>query len=324
MVQEQPAPRPVRNDVMQPAGEVLVMRHHRLQLGSHRQYYEWSKSGLWPFFMRIGARVVGEWKVIYPDGSPPPTDHEDGWRLARYAGMDHWRDTRGGQALGGNGPMADRYREAIRNRDRYLLGEDDVLFLTDGGMAPGGPYYLPGLDERYELASEGEDRLEDAPHPVRLDVAQPGDELVAFRRHKIEKGSFDRFHAPLPDAAWPFLDKIGARPIGEWRRFYPEPPAGARDTLRQGSDRRRREHDRGRAEYDEAVTMTRYASYEHWHATRNPVAIGGDGPDYRAAMDAYEARRALTQETSVQFLQGYLFPNPPTYGPPLNERYRQL
>ena len=70
--------------------------------------------------------------------------------------------------------------------------------------------------------------------------------------------------------------------------------------------------------------MTRYASYEHWQATRNPIALGGDGPDYRAAMEAYEARQTLTQETSVLFLQGYLFPNPPMYGPQMNERYRTL
>ena len=309
MVQEHRTSKAVRNDVMQPAEEVLVMRHHRLQLGSHRQYYEWSKDGLWPFFMRIGARVAGEWKVIYPDGNPPPTDHEDGWRLARYAGMDHWRDTRGGEPLGGNGPMADRYREGIRNRNRYVLGEDDVLFLTAGGMAPGGPYYLPGLDERYELAGEDDELSEDLPHPVRLDVAQPGEEIVTFRRHKIEKGSFERFHAPLPAAVWPFLEKIGARPIGEWRRFYPGPPIGALEES---------------GEYDEAVTMTRYASHEHWQATRNAIVLGGDGPDYRAAMEAYEARQALTQETSLLFLQGYLFPNPPTYAPPLNERYRKL
>ena len=285
------------------------MRHHRLQLGSHRQYYEWSKSGMWPFFMRIGVRVVGEWKVIYPDGSPPPTNHEDGWRLARYAGMDHWRDTRGGEVLGGNGPMADRSRDGRRNRNRYVLGEDDVFFLTGGGMAPGGPYYLPTLDEQYELIGAGEERSEDAPHAVRLDVAQPGDELVAFRRYKIEKDRFDRFHVPLREAAWPFLEKIGVRPIGEWRRFYPAPPVGDRDES---------------AAYDEAVTLTRYASYEHWQATRNLRGLGGDGPDYRAAMEAYEARHALTQETSVLFLQGDMFPNPPTYGPPLSERYRRI
>ena len=308
MVTEE-APQAVRNDTMHPAEEVLVLRHHALQLGSHRQFMEWSRSRIWPFFMRIGARVVGEWKVIYPDGSPPPTDHEDGWRLARYAGMDHWRDTRDGELLGGNGPLRDRSREGGTKRNAYVISRDDVFFLTDGRMAPGGPYYLPGLNEQYQRIGDEEELPDDAPHPVRLDVAQPGEELVAFRTFKIEKGSFDRFHAALQDAVWPYLDKIGVRPIGEWRRFYPDPPIVDREES---------------PDHDEAVQLTRYASYEHWQATRSASALGGDGPDYRAMVAAIEERRALTQETSLRFMQGDMFPNPPMYAPPLNERYRRV
>ncbi len=303
------APKPIRNDVMQPAEEVLVLRDHALRLGSHRQYFEWSRSGIWPFFMRIGARVVGEWKEIYPDGSPAPIDREDGWRLARYAGMDHWHDTRGGLSLAGDGPLQDRHREGVRKRNAYLLRSDDVFFLTGGGMAPGGPYYLPGLEEDYELIGEEEQLPPNAPHPARLDVAQPGEELVAFRTYRIEKGSFDRFHALQREAVWPFLDKIGARPIGEWRRFYPDPPIA--DRAESG-------------DFDEAVSLTRYASYEHWQATRQPAALGGDGPDHDAAVEAVESRRGLTQETTLRFMQGYLFANPPSYAPPLEERYRRL
>ena len=40
------APKPIRNDVMQPAEEVLVLRDHALRLGSHRQYFEWAVSDL--------------------------------------------------------------------------------------------------------------------------------------------------------------------------------------------------------------------------------------------------------------------------------------
>ncbi len=40
------APKPIRNDVMQPAEEVLVLRDHALRLGSHRQYFEWAASDL--------------------------------------------------------------------------------------------------------------------------------------------------------------------------------------------------------------------------------------------------------------------------------------
>ena len=181
-------------------------------------------------------------------------------------------------------------------------------------MAPGGPYYLPGLDKQYERVDADGAPSEGATRPVRLDVAQPGEELVALRTWKIEKGSFDRFHAPLRAAAWPFLEKIGVRPIGEWQRFYPEPHAGERQE---------------RAAHDKAVMLTRYASYEHWQDTRAPITLGGDGPDYQEAVEAFRtrealAREALARETSVSFLQGYLFQNPPTYAPPPAEHYRKL
>ena len=90
--------------------------------------------------------------------------------------MDHWHDTRGGLSLAGDGPLQDRHREGVRKRNAYLLRSDDVFFLTGGGMAPGGPYYLPGLEEDYELIGEEEQLPPNAPHPARLDVAQPGEE----------------------------------------------------------------------------------------------------------------------------------------------------
>ena len=308
MVEDQPAPKPMRNDVNRPSEEVLVLRHHRLELGSHRQFFEWSRYGIWPFFMRIGARVVGEWKVVYPDGSPAPTDHEDGWRLARYAGMDHWHDTRGGTVLGGNGPLQERFPEGGRRRNQYVLSRDEVYFLT-GEMASGGPFYMPGLVEDYELIEDDEPLPEDAPRAVRLDVPHPGEEMVAFRHFTIEKGSFERFDELSRSAVWPYLEKIGVRPIGQWRRLYPEPPVG---NLEENSD------------YDEAVQLIRYASYEHWEATRSPADLGGDGPDYDAMQEALRERGSLTRETSARFMQGYMFPNPPLYAPPLKERYRRV
>lgn len=258
--------------------------------------------------MRIGARIVGEWKVIYPDGTPAPTDHDDGWRLVRYRGMDHWRDTRGGILLGGTGPLQERFPEGGRRRNQYVLSRDEVYFMA-GAMASDGPYYLPGLVEDYERIDDDEPLPEDAPHPVALDVPHPGQELVAFRHFKIEKGSFDRFDELARRSVWPYLEKIGVRPIGQWRRIYPEPPAG---NLEESPD------------YDEAIQLLRYASFEHWQAARTPVELGGDGPDYNAMVEATSGRESLTQETSLSFLQGYLFPNPPLYAPPVKERYRKV
>src|SRR5436190_19024475 len=63
------APKPVRNDVPQPGREMLVLRNHELKAGGHEPFYQFSRDAYWPFFERLGARVVGQWKVIAPDGS---------------------------------------------------------------------------------------------------------------------------------------------------------------------------------------------------------------------------------------------------------------
>ena len=41
--------------------------------------------------------------------------------------------------------------------------------------------------------------------------------------------------------------------------------------------------------------MTRYASVEHWRATRGMAALGGNGPDYENAVAALRLRRELTR-----------------------------
>ena len=66
---KQQIPRPVRNQVAQPGKEVLVLRHQKLKKGEHQTFYEISRAGVWPWFEKIGARMVGQWRVIYP---PPP------------------------------------------------------------------------------------------------------------------------------------------------------------------------------------------------------------------------------------------------------------
>lgn len=68
--------------------------------------------------------------------------------------------------------------------------------------------------------------------------------------------------------------------------------------------------------------LTRYAGYEHWKATRQSVGLGGNGPDYDKLREAVRLRRSITIETSVEFLQGYMYQSPPIYLPGLKERYR--
>ena len=142
---------------------------------------------------------------------------------------------------------------------------------------------------------------------MRNDVAQPGREVVTLRIWKIDKGAFEEFNRASREGVWPYFEKIGARIIGQWKVIYPP-----RSTMTESPD------------YDEVLMMTRYASYEHWQATRRPAGLGGNGLDYEKMREALAIRRALTQETSVKFLQGWMYSSPPIFMPGLGERYRRI
>ncbi len=291
--------KPVRNDVAASGEEVLVLRHQKLKKGSHDDFYKLSRDGVWPWFEKIGTRVVGQWKVIHPDGSEGSGEYDEGYRLARYVSYEHWEATRRGENLGGNGPDFEKSSEALQLRGEIRPGSDGAYFLQ-GHMAPGGPYYLPGMDEKYEPAEEST-----GPIPVRNDVAQPGREIVTIRYWKIQKGRFDDFYKASVEGVWPFFEKIGARIIGQWKVIHP-----AADTCEESPD------------YDEVILMTRYASYAHWQATRNPVQLGGNGPDFEKMREALDLRQSLTLETSVKFMEGYMYHSPPSFMPGLKEQYR--
>ena len=182
------------------------------------------------------------------------------------------------------------------------------MYYMQGEMASGGPYYLPGLDEEYELVAEtnADESASNEPAPVRNDVAQPGGEVVTLRYWKIQKGAFGRFHEASVEGVWPFFEKIGARIVGQWKVVYPE--EGNREE---------------NPDFDEVVMLTRYASYAHWQASRRPAELGGNGPDYDKLRDAIQLRRSLSIETSVEFLQGYMYQSPPVFMPGLKARYRR-
>ncbi len=309
-------PRPARNDVSKPGKELLILRHQRLRKGTHEAFYETSREGVWPWFEKIGTRIVGQWQVVHPDGGGSD-DYDEGWRLARYASYEHWVATRTGTQLGGNGPDYQKNREALRKRGQDLLGSDHAYFL-EGHMAPGGPYHLPGLEEEYEQLpgleeeyeslSEGvtNNASESASVPVRNNVAQEGPEIVTLRYWKIKKGTFEDFFKESVEGVWPYFEKIGARVIGQWKVVHPS-----------------RSQTQDNPEFDEVLMMTRYASYEHWQASRQAIQLGGNGPDYKRLLDALAARRAISLETSLEFMQGYMYHSPPKYMPGLRERYRK-
>ena len=257
------APWPVRNDRARAARELLVLRHHQLRKSGHEEFYRLSALNVWPFFERNGARIVGQWKVTsVPDDQSRDVDYV--YRLVRYAGFEHWQATRsvrssgaaatggggGDIALGGNGPAQERSIAGFTDRSALEVGSKGAYFL-EGVSAPGGPYFMPGLDERYELIDSGQRPVAtDGRIPVRVDVAQLGDDIVEVRYQRVRKGHYDRFVEVTRTALWPWEEKLGARPLGQWLVVHPPAPS------RTAAD----------DAYDEIVTMTRFASRTHREA----------------------------------------------------------
>ena len=139
--------------------------------------------------------------------------------------------------------------------------------------------------------------------PVRNLTPQPGEEITTIRYWKIKKGGYPQFLEASQKGIWPFFEKIGARIVGMWL-VIPGPnqqPASS--------------------DYDEVYLTTRYASLEHWAASRDAAALGGDGPDYAALQAALAVRQSLTIETRVTFMRGAVGPLPPVFMPGTGEKF---
>ncbi len=142
------SPQRVRHAVPQAGDAVTTLRYFRIQKGSYAEFVQVSREGVWPFFEKIGARVVGMWQVIHPQGvddaDTASADYDEVWLITRYASISHWRATRDMAALGGNG---DDYRAAIKAlaRRRELTIASDVRFLQ-GPDWHNPPQYLPPMD----------------------------------------------------------------------------------------------------------------------------------------------------------------------------------
>lgn len=143
--------------------------------------------------------------------------------------------------------------------------------------------------------------------PVRnqaADTAQIGSEgIVTLRYWKIRKGGFPQFLAASQHGVWPYFEKIGARVLGMW---MVQPTPGEAEAS---------------ADYDEVYLATRYASVEHWAATRDAVELGGNGPDFDAMRAALAIRRELTLETNLTFLEGVSGPVGPYFLPGTGEMF---
>jgi len=145
------------------------------------------------------------------------------------------------------------------------------------------------------------------PRPVRNNVAQSGEGIVTIRYFRIKKGTFDQFLASTQDVN-PYFEKIGARSIGLWKVIEAE---GVEGQAKPSND------------YDEVYMATRYASVDHWKATRDPTSLGGNGPDWEKCQRALALRQSLTISTSVIFLQGAMSASQPLFMPGLNEVYEK-
>ena len=188
------------------------------------------------------------------------------------------------------------------------VGSKGAYFL-EGVTAVGGPYFMPGLDEQYERVDTGRRAATtDERIPVRLEVAQGGVEIVEVRYHRIQKGSFERYVSTTRTAVWPWEEKLGARPMGQWLVVHSPAPGRTKES----------------SEYDELVTMTRYASRAHRDAMQPDVAVfmGGNGPDYDSWRSALQMQQALTISQSTEIAEGFMYNSPPKYLPGLPERYR--
>lgn len=139
--------------------------------------------------------------------------------------------------------------------------------------------------------------------PARNLSPQAGQEITTIRYWKIRKGAFPQFLKASQDGIWPYFEKIGARVVGMWQVV--SPPGGKEAS----------------PDYDEVYLTTRYASIEHWAATRDAAAMGGDGPDYAALQAALAVRQSLTIETKVTFMQGVVGPLAPVYMPGTGETF---
>ena len=165
---------------------------------------------------------------------------------------------------------------------------------------------MPGLVERYERVDGRPDPASSAPRPVRLDRARPGDGILALEYSRIRKGAFEEYHAIARDRVWPYVEKIGVRPVGMWRVAYL--PNG--DAVESEA-------------YDEVYYLARYAGFEHFLAVRDDAAgMGGDGPDFEAFTSATARLDGLTQGRSIEFLRGEPYGSPPVHAPGLQESYR--
>ena len=49
----------MRNDVAQAGEEIITLRYFRIKKGTFDQFLKASVEGVWPYFEKLGSRVIG-------------------------------------------------------------------------------------------------------------------------------------------------------------------------------------------------------------------------------------------------------------------------
>lgn len=132
--------------------------------------------------------------------------------------------------------------------------------------------------------------------------ADAPEEVAILRYLRIKKGSFPDVYRLSAEGVWPYYERAGVRIVGMWQVTYPALPGQTRSE----SD-----------EYDEAYLLTRYASVEHWQATRAGAIerFGGSGPDLLRMRESLTRRQALTAKSDIVVLRGRPALNGPFFHP---------
>lgn len=158
-IKEGPAarPYPVRNDAARAGEEVVVLRYWKVKKGSFDEFLKASQDGVWPYFEKLGARIVGLWKVVHPeiDGETAGTDnsdHDEIYLVTRYASVDHWRMTRETFKHGGNGPDFEQCKKSLAVRQSFTL--DSSATFLQGCKWDNSPWYMPAVVEQVERVGE--------------------------------------------------------------------------------------------------------------------------------------------------------------------------
>lgn len=137
-------PKSIRNAQPLVGEEVTILRSFKIKKGSYPEFYRQSVTGIWPYFEKIGARIIGMWQVDQGAlDTQKSADYDEAILLTRYASLAHWRASRAPFELGGNGPDAEALAKAHQYRQSVTL--ETNFKILKGKLADNGPYHMPAV-----------------------------------------------------------------------------------------------------------------------------------------------------------------------------------